>query len=419
MTGNSLPGGSGRAPSGRRGRPAPGIRRPVLALALITLALLLSGGGFGLWQYNQGKYFVGVQDGYVAIFSGASHGLAGVTLSSLVQRSALKVSQLPASDRARLAQTVAQGGVGGAHALVNRLQSQVTACGQLWRAVAAWPARNARYQAELAAAVKSKGKDKVAAGDDPGPRPRAPVTASCAPAAAFGVTVPSPSPGAAAPRPAVTAAPALPASAVTVDVYNGGSTPGLATSVSQALVAKGYKRGLVTDATAQSRAVTAGTQVFYGKGGAANGTKIAKYFGAHAVAAASLAARHVEVLLGTGSTGVPASLAPAASAGDAPAAPASKSAPSCTYDQNGNLQCPDGAVPPSNCTYDDNGNLQCSNGNGNGNGSSTSTSTCDPNSDPNCSGANPTSTCDPNTDPNCTGGGNGNGGFNALSSSGP
>jgi LytR cell envelope-related transcriptional attenuator len=329
--------------------------------------LLLSGGGFGLWQYNQGRYYVGVQDGYVAIFSGTSRGLAGVTLSSLVQRSALKVSQLPASDRARIAQTVAQGGVSGARALVSRLHGQVAACGQRWQAVTAWPAREARYQAELAAAVKSKGKGKVPASDNPGSRPGPPAAASCAPATAFGVTVPPPSPSpspSAAPRPAATAAPALPASAVTVDVYNGGTTPGLASSVSQALVAQGYKRGQVTDAAAQSRAVTAGTQVFYGQGAAANAAKIAKYFGARAVAGASLPARHVEVLLGTGSNRVPTGLAPVAATSPAQAPPASvpgSNTSTCGFAGFGSSSCggnggPGNPAPASTSTANGNGN---------------------------------------------------------------
>jgi membrane peptidoglycan carboxypeptidase len=76
--------------------------------------------------------------------------------------------------------------------------------------------------------------------------------------------------------------------------------------------------------------------------------------------------------------------------------------PTCTFDDTGNLQCPDGATPPSNCTSDGNGNLQCDNGNGNGNGNgSNPTSTCDPNQS-DCTGANPTSTCDPNVS-DCTG----------------
>ncbi len=101
-----------------------------------------------------------------------------------------------------------------------------------------------------------------------------------------------------------------PASTVIVDVYNGGMTPGLATGISQALVAKGYKAGAVTNAAAQSQAATAGTQVFYGAGTSANAAKIAGYFGATASALTSLPAGHVEVLLGTGATVVPATLSP-------------------------------------------------------------------------------------------------------------
>jgi LCP family protein required for cell wall assembly len=107
-------------------------------------------------------------------------------------------------------------------------------------------------------------------------------------------------------------APIPPASSVTVDVYNGAGVSGLAGNVSQALVAKGYKAGQVTNATAQ-QTVTAGTQVFYGSGASANAAKIADYFGATAKALSSLTAGHVEVLLGTGSTVVPASLTAAAS----------------------------------------------------------------------------------------------------------
>jgi LCP family protein required for cell wall assembly len=107
------------------------------------------------------------------------------------------------------------------------------------------------------------------------------------------------------------AAPVPPAATVTVDVYNGGSAPGLATGVSQALIAKGYKGGAVTNASAQSLPPLTGTQVFYGPGTSANAAKIADYFGATAKSLASLAAGHVEVLLGTGATVVPSGLAPA------------------------------------------------------------------------------------------------------------
>ncbi|HEY0937638.1 MAG TPA: LCP family protein [Trebonia sp.] len=134
--------------------------------------------------------------------------------------------------------------------------------------------------------------------------------------AKFTAAVPGATPSA---RPTAKAAPAPPASAVTVDIYNGGTAQGLATGIADALAAKGYKEGAVTNSSAQPQPAKQGTQVFYGAGASANAAKIAKYFGATAVALKTLAADHVEVLLGSGATVVPSSLKPA---GAAPAASA-------------------------------------------------------------------------------------------------
>ncbi len=122
------------------------------------------------------------------------------------------------------------------------------------------------------------------------------------------------------------AAPIPAASTVTVDVYNGGSTSGLAGSVSQALVSLGYKSGAVSDASAQSQTPPAGTEVFYGAGASANAAKIATDFSTTAKALASLPAQHVEVLLGTGSTVVPAGLTPTSTSSPSPSASASAAA---------------------------------------------------------------------------------------------
>jgi LCP family protein required for cell wall assembly len=136
-------------------------------------------------------------------------------------------------------------------------------------------------------------------------------------------TAPAPSSGgasAAGPKPAKKAAPIPAASTVTVDVYNGGGTGGLAGDVSAALVAKGYRAGAVTDASAQSQTVETGSEVFYGAGASANAARIAGYFGVTAAALGSLPAGHVEVLLGTGSAIVPAGLGQAASPTATPSA---------------------------------------------------------------------------------------------------
>jgi LCP family protein required for cell wall assembly len=103
---------------------------------------------------------------------------------------------------------------------------------------------------------------------------------------------------------------------VTVDVYNGStaSTAPLAGQTSAALVALGYKAGAVADGTAQSKTVTAGTQVFYGAGAAANAAALATQFGTTAVALKTLPADHVEVLIGSNVAAVPTGLTVTATA---------------------------------------------------------------------------------------------------------
>ena len=102
-----------------------------------------------------------------------------------------------------------------------------------------------------------------------------------------------PAPGSvSSPAPKATAS----ASRVTVDVYNGGSTAGLAAEVSAALVRAGYKAGKVANA---SRPLST-TEVLYGTGAAASASKIASLFNVTATASSQLAAGHVMVLLGAG-----------------------------------------------------------------------------------------------------------------------
>jgi LCP family protein required for cell wall assembly len=141
-------------------------------------------------------------------------------------------------------------------------------------------------------------------------------------------TAPAPSP--AGKSAGKKAAAIRPASTVTVDVYNGGSTPGLAAAVSRALVTKGYEAGAVGNAP-QSQTVTTGSQVFYGAGAAANADKIADDFGATAGPLASLRAGRVEILLGASSTVVPAGLTPSTSASSA-ATPSAAASSTSTAD---------------------------------------------------------------------------------------
>jgi hypothetical protein len=83
-------------------------------------------------------------------------------------------------------------------------------------------------------------------------------------------------------------------------VYNAGYTAGLAGQVSSGLTSAGFTQGQFTDySTTQTS-----TQVLYGSGAAAqaNAAKVAGLFKVTAQAGKSVAAGHIEVILGTSAT---------------------------------------------------------------------------------------------------------------------
>jgi PPM family protein phosphatase len=168
---------------GHRGRR----RWPIVTGALVLLVILLGGGAYGAWWYNQQQYYVGVHGGYVAIFRGTNQSVAGISLSSLVAPSTLKLTQLGANDQNTISQTISKGSVTDAKALITQLQAAVDGCHAAWTALVNWQAQSVKYRSLLVTTAHSKPKIKIPASDIPGPMPAAPNPASCAPALAFGI----------------------------------------------------------------------------------------------------------------------------------------------------------------------------------------------------------------------------------------
>jgi LCP family protein required for cell wall assembly len=115
------------------------------------------------------------------------------------------------------------------------------------------------------------------------------------------------------PSPKPTVESSADAAKTTVDVYNGGTTEGLAGQVSTALAGQGYKAGVVGDTSALST-----TEVLYGTGASASAGKIASEFSVTATASSTVAAGHVEVMLGADATVPSATPTPSSSAVAAP-----------------------------------------------------------------------------------------------------
>jgi hypothetical protein len=122
---------------------------------------------------------------------------------------------------------------------------------------------------------------------------------------------------------------------ITVDVLNGGNTPGLAGQVSAALVKEGYTAGQITNASPLTT-----TEVLYGTGAGPNAAKIASMFSVTASASSTVAAGHVEVLLGADAT-LPATL-PATGASSSPSPSASSAPPSSTAPGAGTVNAKNG-----------------------------------------------------------------------------
>jgi anionic cell wall polymer biosynthesis LytR-Cps2A-Psr (LCP) family protein len=100
-----------------------------------------------------------------------------------------------------------------------------------------------------------------------------------------------------------------PTKALTVDVYNGSGTPGLAGEAAQAFATLGYTPGKAANPSAQAQTVQDDSQVFYGPGAEQDAGRVADEVGALAATSlSSLPAGHVEVLLGSQVTALPAGL---------------------------------------------------------------------------------------------------------------
>ena len=100
-----------------------------------------------------------------------------------------------------------------------------------------------------------------------------------------------------------------PTRSVTVDVYNGSGAPMLAEDAAQAFAVLGYTPGKAGNSSAQAQPVQDDTQVLYGPGTERAASRIADEVGAiTATSRSSLPAGHVEVLLGSQVTALPAGL---------------------------------------------------------------------------------------------------------------
>lgn len=97
------------------------------AFLFLVLAALVVGVGYGGWSWARSQYYVGTNDGHVAIYRGVAQGVAGMDLSSVHKTDSLPLNALPAFERERVTNTISSNGLADAQNIVTRLRAQACA----------------------------------------------------------------------------------------------------------------------------------------------------------------------------------------------------------------------------------------------------------------------------------------------------
>jgi len=95
-------------------------KRRGLAL-FITLALLSGATVWGIYSYTQTRYYLGVQNGNVAIYQGIKESFAGFGFSHLYEQSNVKVSGLPTFQQELLTRTISADSLADAKAKLKQI----------------------------------------------------------------------------------------------------------------------------------------------------------------------------------------------------------------------------------------------------------------------------------------------------------
>jgi PPM family protein phosphatase len=121
-------------------------RWPIVTTVLVILLIVIVGGGFAAWRYTQGQYYVGTDGHQVIIYRGINQKVAGISLSSVYQKTGILLSQVPANDKAGVQSTTPAGPLSSAQKTVSSIQLAI--CQQYQAAYRTWLANKPRPRLE-------------------------------------------------------------------------------------------------------------------------------------------------------------------------------------------------------------------------------------------------------------------------------
>ncbi|MCW2606437.1 MAG: protein phosphatase, partial [Frankiales bacterium] len=107
------------------GAPSRRTRRTAVVVAAV-LGVLLLGAGTG-WAYVRSQYYVGVDEGRVAVFRGVTGSVAGIPLSDVERRTDLDMERLSEIETERLQEGIVAADEPDAERIVARLEEAAAA----------------------------------------------------------------------------------------------------------------------------------------------------------------------------------------------------------------------------------------------------------------------------------------------------
>ncbi len=105
-----------------------GGRRRLWPWLVALLLVVVLGAGVAAWRWSQDQWYVGVDNGNVAIFSGLDVSLGPMTLNTVQQETSIEVVTLPEFAREEVVKGITASDEASAEAIVQRLQAAANSC---------------------------------------------------------------------------------------------------------------------------------------------------------------------------------------------------------------------------------------------------------------------------------------------------